>query len=134
MPENDVYVLLGWVALVSGCGTTEPVLCGVPEAAITVSVRNGAGQALGGLTVTDTVRRSGAVVKIVIAVPDTLPETGLARVPIATNEMSESFRQAGDDVVVVVAAAGRVGTGLYRLASDGCSVTKLAGPDTLTVR
>ena len=118
MPQNRLNVLLGWIALVGGCDSTDPHICAVPAAALTISVRNGTGQALGGLTVTDTVRRSGAVLNIVsAAMPDTLPVAGLDYLTVATNEMDPPFRPTGDDVAVVVAADGHVGTGVYRLDS-----------------
>jgi hypothetical protein len=132
--DGSLCTLLGCAAVLSGCAT-EPVFCADVLTAVTVTVRNGAGQSLGDLTVTDTVRRSGAVLHLVGGAPgDTLPAAGVDHLPIATNEFRDAFLRAGDEVVVVVAAGGRAGSGLYRLASDGCFVTKLAGPDTLTVR
>ena len=134
MRDGRLFTLLGCAAVLSGCAT-EPVLCADVLTAVTVTVRNGAGQALGDLTVTDTVRRSGAVLHLVgRAVGDTLPAAGVDHLPIVTNEFRDAFLRTGDEVVVVVAAGGRGARGLYRLASDGCFVTKLAGPDTLTVR
>jgi hypothetical protein len=134
MRAQGLFTLLGCAAVLSGCAA-EPVICADVLTAVTVTVRNGSGQALAGLTVTDTVRRSGAVLHLAGGVVgDTLAATGVDHLPIITNEFRDAFLRSGDEVVVVVAAGGRAGSSLYRLASDGCFVTKLAGPDTLMVR
>jgi hypothetical protein len=101
---------------------------------LTAAVVNSAGQPLAGLSVTDTVLRTGAVLDVTASLPATsLPADGLRSLMIFNDSFIEAVLPAGDEVVVVVTAGGRSGTGRYSFGSDGCHVQKLAGPDSLVV-
>jgi hypothetical protein len=112
----------------SGCGT-QPLVCTAVFAAITATVVDGAGQPLNGVSVTDTVRRTGAVLDVTGGSPSTSP----GAVIIFSDAFLGAVVPAGDEVIVVAGAGGRAGSGNYRFGSDGCHVLKLAGPDTLVV-
>ena len=129
-----LIAVTGLCAALSGCGT-EPPFCTAVLEAIATTVDNGAAQPLNGLTVTDTVRRTGAVLHVVAGsgVADTLPANSSASVVIFSDDFLQAVLPTGDEVIVVVAAGGRTGSGNYRFGSDGCHVRKLAGPDTLVV-
>ena len=119
---------LSLCAALSGC-STDPLVCTAVFATITASVVDGAGQPLSGVGVTDTVRRTGAV----LDVTGSSPPIGLGTVAIFSDAFLQAVAPAGDEVIVVATAGGRSGSANYRFGSDGCHVRKLAGPDTLVV-
>ena len=121
-------LMLGFCAALSGCGTS-PSICTASFAMITASIVDGTGQALSGVSVTDTVRRTGAVLDVTQEPPPFAPGTAV----IFSDGFLSAIRPGGDEVTVVATAAGGVGSARYRLRSDGCRVRRLAGPDTLVV-
>jgi hypothetical protein len=128
-----LIAVTGLCAALTGCGTEPPVCTAVFEA-IAATVVNGAAQPLNGLTVTDTVRRTGAVLQVSAgSVADTLPANSIGRVVIFSDAFLQAVLPTGDEVIVVAAAGGRHISGPYRFGSDGCHVQKLAGADTLVV-
>jgi len=127
------FSMTGLCAALCGCNT-EPTACADVLTAVTTSVVNGTGRPLAGLSVTDTVSRTGAVLHVSAGSPaDTLPTNGIGRVPIFRDDLRSALGPTGDEVVAVVTAEGHSGSGRYRLAFDGCVVRKVAGPDTLVV-
>ena len=121
-------------AAMTGCGTDPLVLCSDQLVALTAAVVNDTGQPLTGLSVTDTVLRTGAVLEVTAdSPPSNLPAVGLPATMIFSDEFREAIHATGDEVVVVVSAEGHSGSGRYQFGSDGCHVQKLAGPDTLVV-
>jgi hypothetical protein len=128
-----VLLMTSLCASLSGC-STEPRSCASVITAVTASIVNATSQPLSGLSVTDTVSRTGAVLQVSSGSPaDTLSPNGVRRLPIFKDTFKEALAPAGDEVIVVVTADGRSAIGRYRFAFDGCFVQKLAGPDTLLV-
>jgi hypothetical protein len=119
-------LMLGFCAALSGCDTS-PSVCTASFAMITATVVDGTGQALSEVSVTDTVRRTGAVLDVTQDIPPLDPGTAV----IFSDAFLSAIRPAGDDVTVVATAEAGVGSAQYRFGSDGCHVRKLAGPDTL---
>ena len=116
-----------------GCGT-EPHVCTTDFVTLTTTVVNGTAQPLVGLSVTDTVLRSGAVLHVQpSSLADTVPAHGAGRVMLISDRFREAIATDGDDVIVVVSAGDHTGSGHYRFGGI-CHVEKLAGPDTLVVR
>lgn len=113
--------------MLSGCGT-DPIVCTASFETITAVAVDGAGQPLSDVTVTDTVRRTGAVLNVTANTPSIGPG-----VTIFSDGFLQTVRASGDEVIVVATAAGRSGSADYRFGSDGCHVRKLAGPDTLVI-
>jgi hypothetical protein len=125
--------LAGIVAFLGGCSTEEPRVCAQMLELTTANVANRTGQPLTGLSVTDTVHRTGAVLHVLAGSADTLPVDSTRVVPIFPDSLRGTLRMGGDDVMVVVTADGRLASSVYRLAFDGCFVQRLAGPDTLVI-
>jgi hypothetical protein len=128
--------LIATISLCSGLNgcSTQPLVCTAEFASLTATVGNGTGQPLPGLSVTDTVRRTGAVLQVTVGSPSTdLPLDGFATVVIFSDAFLDAVRPTGDDVVVSVAADGHSGGATYRFGTDGCHVRKLAGPDSVVV-
>ena len=121
------------LVLVMGC-STEPHACAAVLTIVTANVTNRTGQSLADLSVTDTLRRIGAVLHILTSFPDTLPADSTRVVPIFPDTLSGLLEAAGDDVIVAVTADDRSASAVYRLGFDGCFVQKLAGPDTLVMQ
>jgi hypothetical protein len=128
MPGLRLLAAIGLCAAVSGCGT-DALVCTAVFVAIPATVVNGAGQALSGVSVTDTVRRTGAVLNVTNGSSSPSPGT----VIIFSDVFLSAITPLGDDVIVVATAGGHAGNATYRFGSDGCHVRKLAGPDTLVV-
>jgi len=127
-----IFIAIGASVGLTGCSSSEePVICAQDLQAITATVVNQVGQPLDGIQVTDTVRRTGAVL-LVVDQTGSLPASG-GVIPVFTNAFLRDVRPEGDEVVVVVSAGGHSGTGLFRFAPRRCEVQKLAGPDSLTV-
>ena len=123
-----LLAVIGLGAAVSGCGT-DALVCTAVFVAIPATVVNGAGQALSGVSVTDTVRRTGAVLNVTNGSSALSPGT----VVIFSDVFLNAIMPLGDEVIVVAAVGGHTGNAAYRFGSDGCHVRKLAGPDTLVV-
>lgn len=116
-------------AALSGCSTDAvPLVCTTVFVTIPATVVNGAGQPIGGVSVVDTVLRTGAVLDATGGA-----STSLGTVIIFSDAFLNAVAPAGDDVIVVATANGHTGSANYRFGSDGCHVRKLAGPDTLVV-
>lgn len=131
------YFRLVWTvsicAALSGCGT-EPVVCTDEFVVLTATLVNGSGQTISGVSVTDTVVRTGAVLEVMAGSPAIdLPPDGIAAIGIFSDAFIQRVLPFGEDVVVAVTADGASGSGRYRFGTDGCHVQKLAGPDTLVV-
>ena len=126
--------LVGTLTFVGGCSTEEPRACAQLLELVAANVANHSGQPLIGLSVTDTVHRTRAVLPVLIGSADTLPVDSTRVVPIFPDSLRSTLAPFGDDVIVVVSANGRSASAVYRLAFDGCFVQKLAGPDTLVFR
>jgi hypothetical protein len=122
--------LLCSLVLEIGCGT-EPSACAAVLTNVTAYVANRTAQPLSVSSVTDTIRRTREVLHVVVSATDTLPVGSTGVVPVFPDTLSETLAAFGDDVIVVVTADSRFATGVYRLARHGCSVERLAGPDTL---
>jgi hypothetical protein len=133
MRPLPVLLMTSLCASLSGC-STEPHACASVITAVTASIVNATGQPLSGLSVTDTVPRTGEVLHVSSGSPaDTLSPNGIRRLPIFKDTFKGALAPAGDEVIVVVTADGRSTSGRYQFAFDGCFVQKLAGPDTLLV-
>jgi hypothetical protein len=130
---RGVLLLAGTLPFLGGCSTEEPICAQMLELPATY-LTNHTGEALIGLSVTDTVHRTGAVLHVVAGSPDTLSVDSTRVVPIFPDSLRGTLRKGGDDVVVVVSADGRSASAVYRLSFDGCFVHRLAGPDTLVIR
>jgi hypothetical protein len=115
-----------------GC-STEPLVCATILHTETAYLANSTGQPLAGISVTDTVRRTGAVLHLSAGL-DTLPADSTRVIPVFPDTLSAELAPRGDDVVVVVTADNHVTSGVYRFFFNGCSVERLAGPDTLILR
>jgi hypothetical protein len=131
------YFRLVWTvslcAALSGCGT-EPVFYPDEVVVLTATVVNGVGQPLAGLSVTDTVSRTGEILHVSAGSPSTdLPADGSQATTIFSDAFIQAIMPTGDDVVVAVTAGGHSGSGRYRFGANGCHVQRLAGPDTLVV-
>jgi hypothetical protein len=127
-----IFIAIGVGVGLTACSSSqEPVICAQNPQGITATVVNLVGQPLDGVQVTDTVRRTGAVL-LVVDQTGSLPASGGA-IPVFTNAFLQDIRPEGDEVVVVVSAGGHSGTGLFRFVPKKCEVQKLVGPDTLTV-
>jgi hypothetical protein len=100
--------------------------------ALTATLVNGSGQTISGVSVTDTVVRTRAILEVGSPAID-LPPDGIAAVGIFSDAFIQTVLPFGEDVVVAVTADGASGSARYRFESDGCHVQKLAGPDTLVV-
>lgn len=122
--------LLVWL---TGCGT-EPRVCAEALQALTVPLLNRTDHSLRDFQVTDTVRRTGAVLHLTPTTASALSAQEVGQVTIFTNALRDELSLAGDEVTVVVAADSHAVAGEFRLASDGCFVRRLAGPSTLVVR
>jgi len=131
------YLLLLFLAsglpLAAGC-STEPTVCPSVLALVTTNLANQTGQPLTGLSVRDTVRRTGAVLPVFANSSALLPVDSTRLVPIFPDTLGGTLAAAGDEVIVVITADGRLASGVYRLAFNGCFVQRLAGPDTLVLR
>jgi hypothetical protein len=124
-----IFMAIGLSVSLTGCGSEQLMGCAGLQA-ITATVVNPVGQPLDALQVTDTIRRTGAVLPV--SSSGGLPAEA-SSVLIFSDDFKESIRRGGDEVVVVVSAGGHSAAGLYRFGSDGCHVQKLSGPDSLTV-
>jgi hypothetical protein len=123
---------VGICIALSGCGT-EPLICTQELVGVSVAVINGAGQPLDALSVTDTVKRTGAVLHMTSALaPPEVPIEG-GHAIVFSDDFIEEVRRGGDDVVVVMTAGGRVTSSVFRFGSNGCHVQKIAGPDSLVI-
>ena len=123
----------GTLAFLGGCGTQEPIACAQLLELVVGKVANRSGQPLIGLSVTDTVHRTGAVLHILSGSPDTLAVDSTRVVPIFPDSLRGTLAPFGDDVTVVVTADARLASAVYRFAFDGCFIQTLAGPDTLVI-
>jgi hypothetical protein len=133
MHSYRLVSLMSLAPAMTGCGT-DPFVCSDELVALTAAVVHGTGQPLTGLSVTDTVLRTGAVLEVTAGLPPSdLPAAGLPVTMIFSDEFREAILAVGDEVIVVVTAGGHSGSGRYQFGSDGCHVQKLAGPDTLVV-
>jgi hypothetical protein len=119
--------VLSLCTVLGGC--TEPPECTLEFRIFTAAVVDSTGQPLSGVTVTDTVPRTGAV----LDVTGSLASLHFDGVPIFCDGFQQEIAPAGDDVIVVATAGGRSGRANYRFGADGCHVRKLAGPDTVVV-
>ena len=128
MHNRTLVSIAGLCAALSSCGT-EPRACTAVFVGLSATVVDAAGQPLSGVSITDTVRRTGAVLDVTAGSPSTSPGT----VIIFSDAFLQAVAPAGDDVIVVATVGERAGSGAYRFGSDGCHVLKLAGPDTLVV-
>lgn len=128
MCRRRLVLMAGLCAAPGGCGNG-PLACTAVFTAVAATVVDAAGQPLSGVTVTDTVRRTGAVLDVTAG----SPPAGSGAVIIFSDAFLQEVLPAGDEVIVVAAVSGRSGSGTYRFGSDGCHVRKLAGPDTLVV-
>src|SRR3954454_9075601 len=127
-----IFIAIGASVALPGCSPSEePVSCAQDLQATTATVVNQVGQPLDGIQVTDTVRRTGAVL-LLVDQTGSLPARGRA-IPVFTNAFLRDVRPEGNEVVVLVIAGGHSGTGLFRFGPRRCEVQKLAGPDSLTV-
>jgi hypothetical protein len=126
-----VLAVIGFFPGLSACDSTQPIACTEDIVALTVTVVNGVGQPLAGLSVTDTVHRTGAVLDLTAAAqPVDLPADGGPAI-VFSDEFRSAVLPSGDQVAVVVSAGGQVANGTYRFGVNGCHVQKLAGPDSL---
>jgi hypothetical protein len=117
-------------------GCSEPQACDAMVHPVTAFVANRSGQPLSMLTVTDTLRRTGAVFQVVAPSSETLLPDSTRVAPIFPDTLSEVLDEPfGDNVIVVVTAESRSTSAVYRLIHDVCSsVRRVAGPDTLVLR
>jgi hypothetical protein len=83
--------MAGLCAALSGCGT-EPHACTAVFVAVTATIVNAAGQPLSGVSITDTVRRTGAVLDLTAGSPSTSP--GI--VTIFSDAFLQAVAPAGD--------------------------------------
>ena len=123
---------LAWLTavMVIGCGT-EPTLCTSELRAITIVVRTADGSPVPGLTILDTVLRTGEGFEV--------PQGGGGAPQQLHRIFDDSFlpriRPTGDSVRVtgVEGATPRFAADFAFDAPGGCHVRKVAGPDTVTI-
>jgi hypothetical protein len=121
--------IVGLVIALVGC-ETGPSICTASFAMITATIVDGNGQTVTGVSVRDTVGRTGRILDVQQENPGTF-DPGIAI--IFTDAFITAIRRGGDDVTTVVTADGLIGSAEYRFGSDGCHVRKLGGPDTIVV-
>jgi hypothetical protein len=122
-------LLAGLVPLgLGGCiQQTAPVACTALFAYITVAARDSGGSPVTGLTITDTVRRTGLAFTI---------QQSLSPAPgtyVVFDDNSLARIRSGGDSVRVAGTNGTMGFVADFLfdAPDGCHVRKVSGPDTV---
>jgi hypothetical protein len=129
MPRFQQLWIVGLVVALIGCDTG-PSVCTASFAMITATIVDGSGQAVSGVSVRDTVGRTGRILDVQQENLGTF-DPGIAI--IFTDAFVSVIRRGGDNVTTVVTADGLIGSAEYRFGSDGCHVRKLGGPDTILV-
>jgi hypothetical protein len=131
-PRFGAGVVLSLTLAVAGCHSNgSENVCTALYATIGVSVIDSAGLAVGslsGITVQDSILRTGQVITIAqLGFPTT-------SATIFTDGNIASVLPAGDSVVVVGTLGSRSFRSGYRFGSDGCHVSRIAGPDVVVLR
>jgi len=127
---SPLLVVLVLLAGAAGCTDQMPgQVCTALFAYIQVAVQSKTGQPIQGLSISDSVLRTGAVF--------TVPQSGVPNAPGSYVVLDDNFRNqlrtSGDSVRVTGYEGGEVFSTLYVFdVPDGCHVQKVSGPDTVT--
>ncbi len=116
------------LALGSCSSAASTQVCTALFAFISAVAVDSAASPVAGLIVTDTIPRTG----VTFAVQQENYPAGA--VTIFSDAQLPLIRRPGDTVHVTGIAESKAFHASYLIGSDGCHVSKLAGPDTVTVR
>ena len=115
----------------AGCSDNSmPGACTASFAMIGVTVVDGAGQPVPGAAITATLVRTGQVL-----VPTTLMLTEPGTYVLVDDGITRLIRRSGDAVEARIAKGAMATTAEYVIALEGgCHVTRISGPDTVTLQ
>jgi hypothetical protein len=127
-------IRLGFTAVllsIAGCGNDGmPGACTASFAMVGVTVVDGAGQPVADASVTATLVRTGEVL-----VPTTLMLPVPGTYVLVDDGSTDVIRRTGDPVQASITKGATSLTADYVFAvADGCHISKVSGPDTVTLQ